>query len=289
MATSVNFKNVLFATDFSACAEAAFSHALAIAQRYRGKIFVLHVITPDTWGYAPPESASAVLEQIRRRAREQVADFERRINFRGVAHQSLFGEGEVWDTIEAIIAEHKIDLIVLGTRGRRGLKKLILGSVAEEIVRLATRPVLTAGPQCKQPAEDGFRRILYPTDFSEQALKARDFALALARQFHAAIIAMHVIPVLLPPRDLSLDESRLLPQLEEVMAVDAARGLEVELHIHHGDPAAEILRAASEYKADLIVMSVHGAGATPRLSTALGSTVHYVVSHAQFPVLTVRA
>jgi nucleotide-binding universal stress UspA family protein len=285
--TPTRFQKVLLATDFSECAEAAFPYALALAQRYGGVLYLAHVTTPDMYGYAPEESAPEMFQKIRSHARERMAAFTGRMNFQGVPWVTLFGEGEVWDTLEQMIAEHGIDLIVASTRGRRGLRKLVMGSVAEEILRLATCPVLTVGPHSPAPGK-GIANILYPTDFSEHAQTARDCALSLARQFHSTLIALHVCEAQIADMVRRRREDELLvARLQKHLAVDPS-SLPLALHIHYGHPGEEILRAAAEYHADLIVMHVRGAGALPRLSTAFGSIAHHVVSHAACPVLTIR-
>ncbi len=284
----VQFKNVLFATDFSPSSEAAFSYALTVARQYSGILYVAHVTTPDMYGYAPEESASAMFEQVRHNARSRMAAFTEKQNFQGVPFSTLFGEGEVWDTIEKMLAEHSVDLIVLGTHGRRGLKKLVMGSVAEELARVATRPVLTVGPECPRSTQTVFRTILYPTDFSLHALSARDCAMSLATRFGAKLIAVHVVQdVTGNPGDQVREQEQATAMLRKSLGLGDAE-FPVEFHVHFGDPAEEILRAASECKADLVVMSVRGAGATPRLATAFGSITHQVMSNACCPVLTVR-
>ena len=284
----LQFRNVLFATDFSPSSEAAFPHALAIARQYSGILYVAHITTPDMYGYAPEESVPLIFEQIRRHARETMAAFTEKQNFLGVPFSTLFGEGEVWDTMEKMVAEHSIDLIVAGTHGRRGLKKLVMGSVAEELVRVATRPVLTVGPECPHPADKPFRAILYATDFSSHALRARDCAASLADCFQAKLIALHVVGgVSRSLDDQKREEEQATAMLRETVGLDDA-GFPIDFHVHFGHPAEEILRAASERKADLIVMSVRGAGAAPRLSTAFGSIAHQVLSQSPCPVLTVR-
>ena len=92
-------------------------------------------------------------------------------------------EGGVWLVLKSVIDEKKIDLLVLGTRGRTGIGKFFLGSVAEEIVRQAHCPVLTVGPHSpsEPPREGRFRQILYATDFSEESLAAAPYAISLTR------------------------------------------------------------------------------------------------------------
>jgi nucleotide-binding universal stress UspA family protein len=220
-----------------------------------------------------------------------MASFTSKQDFEGVPFQTLFGEGEVWETIEGIIAGHHIDLIVLSTHGRRGVKKLIMGSVAEEIVRLATVPVLTVGPHSKPSADRLFHKILYPTDFSTASLKARDAALSLAAWFQARITALNVAPKAASnPEERKREGELLTGQLRKLIRPDSAVPVgSIGLHVQYGEPGEEILKAASEYQADLIVLSVRDARALPRIATSFGSIAHRVTSQARCPVLTIRA
>ncbi|MGE0407479.1 MAG: universal stress protein [Candidatus Korobacteraceae bacterium] len=284
----VQFTNVLFATDFSASSEAAFPYALSVARQYGGILYIAHVTTPDMYGYAPEESAPAMFQQIRRNAREKMAAFTSRQNFQGVPFETLFGEGEVWDTLEQWLPEHRIDLIVVGTHGRRGLKKLVMGSVAEELLRVATRPLLTVGPECPDVSGRPLRNLLYTTDFSPQALLARDYALSLAARYQARLTALHVIED--SPRSAEQrqqEEKSVIAGLHDLFP-SGGNSVEVEMRVQFGHPAEQILKTASQQMSDLIVMSVRGAGATPRLATSFGSIAHRVISHAPCPVLTVR-
>jgi nucleotide-binding universal stress UspA family protein len=291
MADKISLKNILFATDFSPCAEAAFPYGFALARYSQGILYLAHVTTPDMYGYAPEESAKSLFEEIRTRAREQMAEFTSRQDFKGVPFCTLFGEGEVWETFESMIAQHDIDLIAISTHGRRGLKKLIMGSVAEEIVRLATVPVLTVGAHCQPPAEVPFHRILYPVDFSSHSMAATNTVFFLAKHFAAEIVLLHVAPKAtgnLEQRER--DDELLTSRLRNLMGPENDRVpvASIGMHIHHGEPGEEILRAASEYRADLIVMSVRDAGSLPRIATAFGSIAHRVIAGANCPVLTLR-
>src|SRR6185503_18408889 len=100
--------------------------------------------------------------------------------------------GEIWDGLEQVISQHNADVIVTGTRGRRGLRKLIMGSVAEEILRVSPVPVLTVHPEAGQTCPHEPRTILFPTDFSADSMRALAYALSLAQEFQARMIFLHV-------------------------------------------------------------------------------------------------
>jgi nucleotide-binding universal stress UspA family protein len=288
LAKPIQFRNILLGTDFSASSAAAVPYAAAMARHYEGKVYVAHVSTPETYGFVPPSLGRPRLKQVQAHARTQMAEFIQSARLHGVPHETLFGVGEVVDVFWELVPQHGIDLIAVGTRGRRGLNKLIMGSVAEEIFRLAQVPVLTVSPGSlgrRKPFP--FRRILFPTDFSADSERARDVAVSLAEEFEAQLLLLHVTPG--PAEDVGavreLSE-RIAARLRELLP--AERLLRCQVCVEHGSPAEEILRAAAEHKADLIVMGVRGAGALVRMSTTVGSTAHEVVSQARAPVLTVR-
>lgn len=284
----LQFKKVLLGVDYSSCAETAFPHALAMAKSFGGILYLVHITTPDVYGYAPEQSSPGLFEQIRKNAREQMAEFTAKVNFEGVPFQTLFGEGEVWDTMERMLAEHGIDLIVVSTHGRRGLKKLVMGSVTEEIIRVATVPVLTVGPHCSQSEGIAYRTILHPTDFSTQAAAAQRAAESLAEKFDATLVLLHAGEAAIAEdiKKRTREDARLAAKLEALLP--AKPTFRHQVHVHYGHPGEEILKSAAEYKADLIVMNVRGAGSTPRFSTAFGSVAHHVVSQSPCPVLSLR-
>jgi hypothetical protein len=108
---------------------------------------------------------------------------------RDVPHEGVVKHGEIWDALEPVTSEHNADVIVTRTRGRRGLQKLAMGSVAEEIVRLSPVPVLTVRPGAAQTGRHVLRTILYPTDFSADSMRALVYALSVAEEFQSRIIA----------------------------------------------------------------------------------------------------
>jgi nucleotide-binding universal stress UspA family protein len=193
--TRVALRNILMAIDYSPSADAALDYAVAIARRYGSRIYMTHVIRPDVYQLVSPEAMETVLDQARHYAEQQMAKVLVSGRVRGVPHQVLLGQGELWTVFSQLIEEHEIDLIVVGTHGRTGLKKMLIGSVAERVFRLASCPVLTVGPKVPHETveEAEPRRILYATDFSEAAEGAAPYSLSLAQEQQSNLTLLHVL------------------------------------------------------------------------------------------------
>jgi nucleotide-binding universal stress UspA family protein len=141
----ISLKNILFLTDFSAPSEAALPFAAAIARGYGARVYALHVFMPPPYVFMTPELTAAAMEAEDENARAEMRRVESQLA--GLEHESIIEQGiGVWDAVEQVIQEHHIDLLVLGTHGRTGAEKVLLGSVGEEIFRRSPVPVLTIGP-----------------------------------------------------------------------------------------------------------------------------------------------
>jgi nucleotide-binding universal stress UspA family protein len=286
----IRFENILYATDFSPASRTAFPYALAMAQHYGATIFVVHVISPALYTYSPPESLVPLLDAAETSANEFMRRFVASVDMGDTPHQEIVKVGEIWEVLSSEINEHNIDLIVAGTRGRRGLSKLIMGSVAEEIFRLANCPVLTVGPLgVDTPPQSELRTILVATDFSTDSIRATKYAISLAEEFEARLIAMHVAasPEADPSVKIRLTDF-FTERLREVVPSEATPWCKVESVVEFGAPAEAILRTSRDRQAELIVMGVRGGGAVPGVSTHFGATAHRVVTEAHCPVLTIR-
>jgi nucleotide-binding universal stress UspA family protein len=203
------------------------------------------------------------------------------------------GEGGFWPSLAAEVQKHEVDLIVIGTSGRTGIRKALLGSKAEEILRHTSCPVLTVGPHAHEG--DGKRgqlsSILYATDFGPSSLAAGQIAVSVALNGKAKLTALHVaddrVPHLVanPEQYAASCERRLL----ELVHVDSRLRCTPNLLVEHGNPKDKILEVAERTRADLIVMGAHiltgvlGAGTHLAISTA-----HHVVANAKCPVMTIR-
>ena len=287
--TRITLKNILFATDFSPAADAAAPFAIQIARSYGAKVYGVHVNPFDNYTSAAPEAWAAMAEAAERETKER----SQRLNeqLKGIEHEVVMGEGNIWEVISNLIKQKEIDLIILGTHGRTGLEKALLGSVAEQILRQAPCPVLTVGPHVTVQPEKAaeMSAILYATDLATDSPAAAQYAISLAQENQAHMALLYVIEnpktgELVQPAQVAEAKVRKLRQL---VSEQAELWCEPEYFVKLGVPAEKILELAETRHASLIVL---GARPAKGLATHLNTgTVHKVVSQAKCPVLTVRA
>jgi len=291
--SAISLKNILFLTDFSGPSEAALPFAAAIARWYGATVYSLHVFTPLSCVYTTPELTLAAIEAEEENTRAEMRRVESQ--FAGLPHEAIIGQGvAVWDAVAQTVKEHSIDLIVLGTHGRTGAEKLLLGSVAEEIFRRSPVPVLTIGPGVRGGAHNGgrFNRVLFATDFTAASVAAAPYALSLAVENRARLVLLHVMR---KPESRIGDKNRFElsvaeanQQLYEAIGYGAELEGRPEVAVEYGEPAERIVAAAQRRRIDLIVLGVRNAAGHLGAATHLGrATAHKVVAHAGCPVLTV--
>lgn len=284
--TRIALNNILFATDFSDISQAALPYAVALARCYEGKIFVAHVVPFEPYLSVPLEPIPVDLDLFWNREKQSMTGFVAASSFGDVAHEEILQRGELWDVISEIIRNRNIDLVVVGTHGRHGLKKVVLGSEAEKIYRRAKCPVLSIGPEVRKDRGKDWKlsQILFATDFSENSLRALPYALSLAEENQATLIFLHLIP-LVPHDNKDPLEQTMRQRLEALMPPEP--WCKPEFVVRFDFPAHGILQVARERGADLIVMGV-GKPATALTPHRPWSTASDVVSAAPCPVLTVR-
>jgi nucleotide-binding universal stress UspA family protein len=291
--TRLTLKNILFLTDFSEPSEIAIPYAIAVAREYEAKAYALHVLTPIPLAYASPESAAAAIEGIEEGAQAEMQRLDSQLA--GVDHETMIVRGEsVWSGVEQVLAEREIDLLIVGTHGWTGAMKLLLGSVAEEIFRRASIPVLTIGPSVREGAHSGgqFHRVMLATDFTREAQAAAPYAISMAEEHQAKLLLLHVMRIpdsKASERKTQDSVANVMHQLYETVPEAAELWCRPEATVRFGNPANRILEAAEEHEADLIVLGVRDAAG--RLGAAIHlerTTAHKVVAHAGCPVLTVR-
>jgi nucleotide-binding universal stress UspA family protein len=205
----------------------------------------------------------------------------------GIPCEGVTRRGALWFVIDDAIQTNSVELIILGSHGRHGLKKLVLGSDAEQIFRHARCPVLTIGPKvAPRGMIDGFHNIIFATDFSSGSLHSLQYALSLAEESQANLTLLHVIP-LVPLQHQDSIAASTKAQLEELVPSEARDWCRPECVVRFEFPAEAILNLAKEHNADLIVMGVHkrAAFASAHLPWAVA---YEVVCDAPCPVLTVR-
>lgn len=290
----ISLKNILFATDLSECANRALPYALSVARRYGATIHPAYIMPADSAVfYMSPADWAVVAEADEKRIRGYRAALENQV--RDVPHQVMTPRGNIWDALGQIIKEHKIDTVVLGTHGRTGIRKLALGSIAEEIFRRAPCPVLTIGPHVSQKpdGEAKFHHILFATDFSSESLAALPYAISLAEEDEAQLALLHVVSQ--PAAgvvNLAAVTASLVRRLKELVPLDAEPWCHplylVEFGQQFPSPAEAILKVAEHSATALIVLGVRSMHGKPGLVTHLASTTAQILAQAACPVLTVR-
>lgn len=291
--TRLNFKKILLLTDFSEPSELAVPYATAIAREYQSEVCALHVITPVALPATFPEATGVLIDNTEETARDGMQRLDSQLA--GVSHDTLIvREASVWPAVEKVLQERDIDLLILGTHGRTGARKLLLGSVAEEIFRSTSVPVLTIGPAVRKGAHSGgrFHRVLFPTDFSPEATAAAPYAISMAEEHQARLMLLNVMRSPDSARSAAATQdsvANVMHRLYELVPQVAEFWCRPEATVRFGNPGERILEVAVDYDADLIVLGVRDPGSRLRPATHLDrNTAHRVVAHAMCPVLTVR-
>jgi nucleotide-binding universal stress UspA family protein len=298
---AISIKNVLYATDFSATSEAALPYATAICRRFGSTLHTAHVLSDTSLlmmtGGLDYVGFEALYENAQSLAQERINQIVDRLG--KIPYRTYVRHGKVWTNLSDIVANNSIDLIVVGTHGRGGLGRFVLGSVAEDILRHAPCPVLTVGPGvCGRarlrefpgdgelaPVELELRRILHATNFTGASLGVAQVAISLAAQFRSQLTMMHVVEGdsrLGTPTE-SIDDG--VREVREEIS-KAALAYPPDILTEFGSAWYCIVNKAAELEAELIVLGAHSLKGAPHLPW---STVYRVVAHATCPVLTIRA
>jgi nucleotide-binding universal stress UspA family protein len=193
-APTIHLRNILFATDFSEASRRALRYAEALAEKFGARICLCHAMTPTALAIGAPEAAPYLYEAEYEGSQRDLASLLQAEEEKGLKIDSVLEAGLLKDVLMSAIAKKKIDLVIAGTRGRTGVNRLLLGSSAEEICRSASCPVLTVGPWLVTPNKIQFRRILVPTDLSEESMRVLPYALGIAQQYQSSITFLNVIP-----------------------------------------------------------------------------------------------
>jgi len=286
----VSIQNILYATDFSPISENAAFYAFELARIYKAKVFALHVRPIEVYGMAPPESWPALREAADEQAKNQAGYLAKR--FAGVPHQAIVAEGDIWEFVREHIEKDHIDFIVMGTHGRKGLGKVFLGSVAENVLRRVACPVLTIGPRVSVSPERAvaMKHILLATSFSSASEAAATYAMSLAQENQALLDVVHVIEPrnngkVGQPSELT---AGCMEQMRSLIPPEAELWCEPNTIVEVGEPARQILNVAKARRADLIVLGVKSAEVVPGIGHVPWATAHKIIAGAECPVLTVR-
>ena len=299
----LQLQKILFPTDFSKCAEQALAHTVFLAEESRAEIHVLHVITIFQ---DQPSVVSNEIAETKEMVKKLEDVAEKQLNKILNSHSSddVKITTEIKRGISAAPAileyasDNNIDLIVMGTHGRRGLGHLLLGSAAEEVVRLAPYPVFTIRELKEPKSVMQVNNILVPVDFSNHSQKALSYASEIAQSYNAQLQVLHIIEETMHPAFSVTGKSSifdLVPgikddsrkRIEKMIKEFVSDKVKSKVFVQGSRAANDIIKFAKENSTDLIVIATHGLTGLEHM--LLGSVTEKVVRMAHCPVFTVKA
>jgi nucleotide-binding universal stress UspA family protein len=295
----MNFRSIICATDFSDFSNRTIPYGVAIAREFDAKLYVCHVIDLSAVTIYGEFQLDPVGQQARIQQEAQ-AHLPKIPGLDRVAWEPLIAVGQPAAEIARLVEEKGVDLVITSTRGHSGLKRLILGSVTQRLMRILTCPLLAV-----QSPEEGFigkdtagirlKKILVGCDFSADAVLSLNYGLSLAQEFEAEL---HLIHVSEPPayREFMSPAEQVQDmvhtdvfkeKLEELVPAEARNWCSLQVAVLRGQAHEELVAYAVAQNIDMIAMGVRGYGLVRSL--LMGSTTDRVVRRAPCPVLTVSA
>lgn len=284
----VGIHHVLIATDFSHCSNQALEVALKLAKSYKAQAYIVFVVASDEFMLAGPEAYVAAKEAARRDLENLKVELRKsHWGMEGKDYQLYLLEGDVAQSILGFAHEKQVDLIVVGTHGRGGLGKAMMGSVSELVFRGSPVPVLTIGPHAHHLHEAlEPKNILVAADFTPASERAAQYAAGLASKHHSRLTLLHV----LDPKELEHqpDRDRILQVIDADLQGLLGREACVPCmrRIEYGRVVPTVLRTADELEADLLVLGVRPAA--PLWTRFTWPNAYEIVRDSPCPVLTVR-
>lgn len=290
---------ILCATDFSSLSEPVVSYGITLAKELNANLIICHVVdfpTVSMYGEAvlePIDHQNRFMEYAR-------AEIDRLATGSSVEYHALVAVGNTTDEIAHLVDEQKVDLVIVATHGRSGLKRFFLGSVTERLIRTLPCPLLVLRAETEDSVTGfqkfPFKRILVGCDFSSDSDLAFEHSLNLAQEFQSELHLVHVVE---PSgyKDLfnmASDQGEGFKQdlydminakLKSMVPQDAMNWLTLQTHLLVGRPYEEIIRYAELNNIDLIAMGIRGRGMVEDL--LVGSTTDRVIRRAPCPVLSV--
>lgn len=280
--SSLAIRNIAVATDFSPWSDRATQYAVIIARRFGAALHILHTVRRSEFAFVPD-----MMVQLDELAERDCEDLKGRLSaahsLDGINHRFWMLYGEV-STLDDFVRDHDVDLLVLGTRGRSGLSKLLLGSVAEQIFHSVSCPVLTVGPSSRAAASRlALNNVLFATDLSLQSTAALPYALVAAKVWGAQVDVLHICSPHATDSRHRMEAYRC--QVDALTVIDPS--LSIRYHLVPGEPSPAVLHFARQNMEDLIVL-----GLDNHRSLYEGPPVSHayeIVRQARCPVLSVRS
>jgi nucleotide-binding universal stress UspA family protein len=291
----MKLKSILCPIDFSDFSAAAYQYALSLAEYYKARLVALNVV--ELWKYPFADYAAHEADYAKfckamdEGGEVQLKRFVQQYSAGGLQPELAVHQGNAATCILSVAQEEKMGVIVMGTHGRRGFDRLVLGSATDRVIRKAACPVLVVSHSahktlCTGP--DGrhcLKRILYCTDFSNNSERALGYAISVTSEYGAELTLLHGVEGCGPAGHEKVvgERTQLLDKLVSEME---SKNLKVKPEVKFGKPYEEIVRHATEAQASLIIMTARGGDAVDR--AVFGSTTYRVIQLGPCPVLAIH-
>jgi nucleotide-binding universal stress UspA family protein len=299
----LEIKLILCPIDFSEFSVRAYHHAVSLAEHYQAKLVAQHVV--ELWRHPSVSfAASAGLygefeQALCESGKKQLREFVKNHTHDEIQPELVVQEGVAADSVLSFAQAQKTDVIVMGTHGRRGFDRLMLGSVTDRVMRRAPCPVLAI---CK-PGHDSLTgdtatskergyvhqlsRILFCADFSENSEQALKYAISATAEYDAELTLLHVLEGVPSPAKAEEAMAAAGERLDKLIPREGRKTLKVKTAVRIGEPYWQIIQLALEAQIDLVTMGVRGRGALDL--AVFGSTTYRVMQLGSCPVLAVRS
>jgi nucleotide-binding universal stress UspA family protein len=292
----LEIKSIVCPVDFSEFSARAYHHAVSLAEHYRAKLVAQHVIELSHYPYADFAASAGNYENFSRAmlegGKEQLREFVKMYTQAEIQTEIVVSQGTAPDSILSFAQDQKMDLIVMGTHGRRGFDRLMLGTTTDRVMRRSVCPVLAvsqAPPDATASEErrhvHHLDRIVFCTDFSENSERALNYAVSATREYDAELTMLHVLESANSARKEEITTTAA-GQLDKLIPAEERNGLKIKTEVRVGEPYQQIIQHAEEAKTDLVVMAVRGRGALDL--AVFGSTTYRVMQLGPCPVLAVH-
>ncbi len=291
------FKRIVCPVDFSEASKHAFEYAVALARRYRAKLYLVHVVSPLVgMGRA---DITTVLNTIKRGAAKHLVRLTHQGAIRGVSPIIVLRVGEPDALIRQTAIAKKADVVIMGSHGLRGFQRWMIGSTTERLLRHLPIPILIL-PPCgsSKPATPNIKHLLVTTDFSKGSESAVSYALSLAQEFQARLTLLHVLPnlsgnisgfndgvIYVTRQEQDQLKEEIRNRLKRLLPSTARHQDRFRVEVSEGIASQQIRHWTEKTKADLLVMNIHGKGLIER--ALLGATAERVIRAAPCPILAV--
>jgi len=292
----MQFKSILCPIDFSEFSVVAYHYALSLAGHYKSKLVLLHAVELRKYPYADYAASAGDFASFCKALCEggsaKLHEFLKKHAHARIEVKTIVDQGSAPDLILSVAHAHDAELIVMGTHGRRGLDRLVLGSTTDRVMRHASCPVLVVSDPSHNAMTTGpegrhfLRRILYCTDFSSNSQRALGYAVSVTEEYDAELMMLHVVEGHRDPVKAQALAAACQQQLEKLVPRSKHKDLKLKTVVRFGKPYLEIVQQARDAQTSMITMTARGGDVLDR--AIFGSTTYRVIQLGPCPVLAVH-